>query len=529
MPRVEVVAANGLLHRRLFLKEGAGLAGLALLRATPAAAGAVAGRARVDEGARPGHAAVWRTIAVRVEPFSASWCRCTGTTGSGSSRTPLEHLEGIITPSSLHFERHHSGVPGHPAGGAPAADPRPGRASADLRPCSAVPLSAGLAHPLHRVFGQQHRALCGGAAAGRRAGALHGLVSCSEWTGVPLSTLLDEAGREARGRWLLAEGGDAAAMSRSIPMEKALDDAMIAIYQNGERLRPGERLSDAAAPARLGRQHEREVAAAPEGGRRAGHDEGRDVEVHRPACRTAQALQFTFPMGVKSVITSPSGGSDDAGARPVSDLGPRVVRRRDGFAASRCRPTAARAGRQAALSEPVLPKALTRFRMAWRVGRRSGGADEPRDRRDRRRAADARGRSSRSAARRSLSLQRDPELERERRRGGAQCLRRNAADESVIAALVVAALATCRRRPPRPRRHRGVGSAEPQGPGLGVPATAADRRLGRQHRPDGAGLPPGSRHAGAGRGDLQHASASPATAEGCGSRRTIGWSAGRAR
>lgn len=70
------------------------------------------------------------------------------------------------------------------------------------------------------------------------AGGIHGLVSCSDWTGVPLSVLLDEAGIQPEGKWIIAEGADAAAMSRSIPMEKALDDAIVALYQNGERLRP---------------------------------------------------------------------------------------------------------------------------------------------------------------------------------------------------------------------------------------------------------------------------------------------------
>ena len=68
--------------------------------------------------------------------------------------------------------------------------------------------------------------------------ALHGMVSCSEWTGVPLSTLLDEAGIDPRAKWLIAEGADAPTLTRSVPLSKALDDAMVALYQNGERLMP---------------------------------------------------------------------------------------------------------------------------------------------------------------------------------------------------------------------------------------------------------------------------------------------------
>src|SRR5262249_59798235 len=71
------------------------------------------------------------------------------------------------------------------------------------------------------------------------AGLLHGLVSNSEWTGVPLSILLDEAGIDPAAKWLVAEGADAQLLDRSIPVKKAYDDAMVAIYQNGERLMPG--------------------------------------------------------------------------------------------------------------------------------------------------------------------------------------------------------------------------------------------------------------------------------------------------
>jgi sulfane dehydrogenase subunit SoxC len=71
------------------------------------------------------------------------------------------------------------------------------------------------------------------------AQAIHGLVSNSEWAGVPLSTLLDEAGVDRNAKWLVAEGADAQLLDRSIPVKKAYDDAIIAIYQNGERLMPG--------------------------------------------------------------------------------------------------------------------------------------------------------------------------------------------------------------------------------------------------------------------------------------------------
>src|SRR5207253_9678319 len=66
----------------------------------------------------------------------------------------------------------------------------------------------------------------------------HGLTSCSEWTGVLLATLLGEVGVEPAGLWVLAEGGDAAAMTRSLPIDKCLTDVLVAYGQNGEALRP---------------------------------------------------------------------------------------------------------------------------------------------------------------------------------------------------------------------------------------------------------------------------------------------------
>jgi sulfane dehydrogenase subunit SoxC len=69
--------------------------------------------------------------------------------------------------------------------------------------------------------------------------ALHGLASCAEWSGIKLSTLLEETGIDPAAKWFIAEGADSPHLSRSVPVKKALDDAMIALYQNGERLMPG--------------------------------------------------------------------------------------------------------------------------------------------------------------------------------------------------------------------------------------------------------------------------------------------------
>ena len=152
------------------------------------------------------------------------------------SDTPIHLLHGFITPSDLHFERHHSGVP--------LIDPD--QHSLLIHGLVDMPLKFSLAD-LKR-FPSVSR-ICFIECAGNcqdyfKKGPettpqqLAGQSSQSEWTGVLLSTLLRETGLKKNARWLLAEGGDAALMTRSITLEKAMDDAIIAYAQNGEAVRP---------------------------------------------------------------------------------------------------------------------------------------------------------------------------------------------------------------------------------------------------------------------------------------------------
>lgn len=360
---LEIVAGNGLIHRRVFLTGAlAGSAGLALLRACPAGADeppeVPAWMKAPGQGMSPhGSRAKYEDDVQRIVQAAPT------TTGAGSSRTPLERLEGIITPSGLHFERHHSGVPDIP----------PDRHRLLIHGLVDRPLLFDLdtlsRYPLvsHVRFIE-----CSGNSAPLNAheppqgtaGALHGLVSCSEWTGVPLAILLEEAGAQPAGRWLLAEGGDAAAMSRSIPIEKARDDAVVAIYQNGERLRP-----ENGYPMRLllpGWEGNTNVKWLRRIKVTAGPTMTRDeTSKYTDLLPSGKALQFTFPMGVKSVITSPSGGlaMRGLGLYQISGLawsGAGRIRRVEVSA------DGGKTWAEAALSDPVLPKALVRFRMAWR-------------------------------------------------------------------------------------------------------------------------------------------------------------------
>ena len=240
-PLIEPAAGNGLLDRRLFLSRSAvlggtaGAGGLAWLAGSPTRAAPLA----VPEWSKvPGlpfigygqpskfEAGVVRTV---TNPANAP--------GAGAAWAPLHLLNGTITPNALHFERSHSGIPD--------IDPDAHRLLIHglvKRPLIFT-LEALARYPMESRItfiecGGNSLALYAKVPVDGSVQKLHGLASCAEWTGVKLSILLDEAGVDRRAQWLLAEGADSAGMSRSVPMAKAMNDAIIALYQNGERVRP---------------------------------------------------------------------------------------------------------------------------------------------------------------------------------------------------------------------------------------------------------------------------------------------------
>ncbi len=355
---LEPAAGNGLLHRRLFLTGGAAVAGLTFMtaRAAPPEVPAwmkTPGTPMRAYGERSTHEA-------RVQRIVGS---TPGAAGTGASRTPLEALEGIITPSALHFERHHNGVPN--------IDPAQHRVLIHGlvdRPLI-FSMDALARYPL--VSPIQFLECSGNSGANNNAeapqqtaGGIHGLVSCSEWTGVPLAILLEEAGVRSEGRWLLAEGADAAAMSRSVPMAKAMDDAILALYQNGERLRPEQgypvRLFLPGYEGNMSVKWLRRIKVTAEPTMT--KDETSKYSDLQP---NGRSLLFTFPMEVKSVITSPSGMQtmQGPGLYQISGLA------WSGFGRIRRVEVSADGGEswaEAALDGPVLPMCATRFRLPWR-------------------------------------------------------------------------------------------------------------------------------------------------------------------
>ncbi len=358
------VAANGLLDRRLFLRSGAG------------AALAIGGMALPDVAASSEALPVEPWMKVPGSPFVGYGqpsrfeekvlrvaANPPNSPGTGAARTPLHRLSGTITPNGLHFERSHSGIP-------------------DIEPDAHRLLIHGLVkrplvftlETLSRYPMESRIAFieCGGNGlqlyqkdpAPLNAQALHGLVSCAEWTGVRLSTLLDDAGVEPAAKWILAEGGDAAGMSRSVPLAKAMDDALVALYQNGERIRPSN-----GYPLRLllpGYEGNMQVKWL----RRIKATEGPMMTKDETSKYTmllpdGRSLQFVFPMEAKSVITQPSPSltMQGPGLYQISGLA------WSGYGKIAKVEVSADGGKtwaSAALQQPVLSMALTRFRMGWR-------------------------------------------------------------------------------------------------------------------------------------------------------------------
>ena len=282
--------------------------------------------------------------------------------GAASSMTPLADLHGSITPNGLVYERHHAGVPD--------IDPSPHRLAIHglVRNPKLFTLDDILRLPSESRI---HFIECSGntgnewnGPSGMPVQLTHGLLSCCEWTGVRLSTLLEEVGGATGGSgWVLAEGADAAAMTRSLPLQRIADRALVAYAQNGERLRP-----ENGYPLRLivpgfeGNTHVKwlrrlKVVNAPLQTRE-------ETSKYTNLLADGTARQFVFEMDAKSVITRPSPGHrlTTHGFYPISGLawsGRGTIRQvevsTDGGAS----------WRKARLETPVRDRALTRFQADW--------------------------------------------------------------------------------------------------------------------------------------------------------------------
>jgi sulfane dehydrogenase subunit SoxC len=297
-------------------------------------------------------------------PFEKAvrWTRQSRTPETGSSFTPLQDSVGTLTPSALHYERHHSGIP--------TIDPAQHRLV--IHGMVERPLSFSVADIRRLPSVSRTMVLeCGGnsgsewaATTGADAQRSFGLVSCSEWTGVSLSRLLKEAGVRAGASWVIAEGADACRMERSVPLAKAMDDALIAYGQNGEALRPAQ-----GYPLRL-------LLPGWEGNTNVkwlhslkltdqAYMARDETSKYSDLMPDGKARIFTYRMEAKSVITFPSGGQKLPGQGLFELTGlawsgsgriTRVEITTDG----------GKSWANAQLQEPRLAIAFTRFRLPWR-------------------------------------------------------------------------------------------------------------------------------------------------------------------
>ena len=215
-----------------------------------------------------------------------------------------------------------------------------------------------------------HFVECAGNGAMEQHGALnnalqftHGMLSCSEWAGVPLKLLLREAGVHKGAKWLLAEGADAAALARSFPMDKALDDALIVYAQNGERLHPEQ-----GYPLRLLLPGWEGVANVKwlrriEVGERP-WETREETSTYTDLLPAGKARQFTFIQEAKSVITSP------CPEHPMPGRGRFMIEGLAWSGEGRIKAVdvsfdGGRNWRRARREGLVLDKALTRFGIEW--------------------------------------------------------------------------------------------------------------------------------------------------------------------
>jgi len=359
---LQPVAGNGLLDRRWFLKSGLTL-GSASLISNHANAGEISKLTRPDWMSIPGDAF---TPYGKPSSFEDDVVRFPSPNrrlrNNGVAWTPLHMLEGMMTPNGLHFERHHNGVP----------EIDPARHQLLVHGLVSQPSFFSMDNLLRYPLRSQICFIeCGGnsnagwntSPARAQAGYFHGLVSCSEWTGVPLSTILAEVGVSKKAKWLIADGADAFAMNISIPMEKAVDDAVLALYQNGERLRPENgyplRLVLPGWEGVLNVKWLRSLKAAT-GPVMARNETARYTEL----LPSGKAHMFTFTMEAKSLITSPSSGMVlKQGLYQISGLawsGRGRIKQVD------ISVDGGRSWAVAHLETPIVGKAFTRFRIPWK-------------------------------------------------------------------------------------------------------------------------------------------------------------------
>lgn len=286
----------------------------------------------------------------------------TRTPQSSVSFTPLQNLFGIVTPAGVHFERHHSGMP--------EVDPHQHRLL--IHGLVKRPLVLRMNDLMRFPSVSRFHFIECGANSGMEWGNVavptvqytHGMLACSEFTGVPLKVLLDEAGVDLKkAKFVLAEGADGSALTRTIPMEFVLDDVLVVYGQNGEMLRP-----ENGYPLRLLVPGVQGVSSVKWLRRIEVGDQPwntREESLHYvDLMPDGMHRQYSGVQEVKSVITAPSAGQVllNQGYYEITGLawsGRGKIKRVDVSV------DGGRSWRTARLQTPIMSKCLTRFRIDW--------------------------------------------------------------------------------------------------------------------------------------------------------------------
>jgi len=285
----------------------------------------------------------------------------TASAESSVNFSPLYDLTGFVTPNGLHFERHHGGI-------------------AEIDPAEHRLMIHGMVDKelvftmddIKRMPSESHFYFteCAANSGMEWRGAqlnscqfTYGMVSTAQWTGVPLKWLLEYAGARDDATWILAEGADASGMTRTIPIEKARDDVLVAFAQNGEAIRPEQgyplRLVVPGFEGNMSIKWLRriELGDAP-------YMTREETSKYTDLLEDGRARMFTWVQEAKSVITNPCPERpvDGPGMYKIQGLawtGHGKIKRVD------VSTDGGKNWRTARLHEPVLSKCMTRFEIPW--------------------------------------------------------------------------------------------------------------------------------------------------------------------
>ncbi len=279
-------------------------------------------------------------------------------------RTPLQQQRGTITPNGLHFAVHHNGIP----------DIDPARHRLMLHGLVEQPLQFDWERlQRYPMVSRVHFLECAGNSAANALspfamdvslGQLAGEVSNAEWTGIPLSYLIDEARPKASAQWVIAEGADAGSHARSLPLQALRQHGLLALYQNGERLRPSQ-----GYPMRLfvpgweGNANVKwlqrlEFSDAP------AHTKD-ESGLYTQVLADGRIQRFAMTMEVKSLITRPSGQQTLPDPQGYFEIEGLAWSGRGAIARVEVSVDGGRRWVDAQLHGPVLERAFTRFTLPW--------------------------------------------------------------------------------------------------------------------------------------------------------------------